>query len=140
MSGNRNSRYRVACRIINQVLRRTFFRLDTPMRRRLWAERRWLTDREHLLEEHRVRLARLNWALGQGSVYHLPPEVVAWSRRTVAQILAELLAEGRIDPPSPQAALERKLSCHLFDGPDCPFREEFTEEERALVGEVEGEL
>lgn len=110
MSGDPNAWHRVACRIINQALRRAFFMSDSPVRRRLWAERRVLAGRGHLLEEQRERLARLNWTLGQGSVYRLPPEVVEWSRRAAAEILAESLAEGRIEPPSPRACCEWQTS------------------------------
>lgn len=70
---NLNPWYAVLWRRSIRSIRRLLYSFDSPFRRRLYDQKREIAIKEVLTDAERKELARLNWKLGNGSVYRLTP-------------------------------------------------------------------
>lgn len=91
-----NPPWAVAYRRLNQWARRQFFRLDTPIRRRLLRRLSILS----MLPSHDAgadlaELGRINWILGQGRIHRFTPAQLAEQEVLAEQICKELQDEGK---------------------------------------------
>lgn len=87
---NLNSWYRLAWRRASYACRRAFFHFDTPIRRKLWAEKRYLAHPDTITEEARHRLGQINHTLGEDPIYQLTPEQQERGLRLVRDIVEKL--------------------------------------------------
>lgn len=88
---NLNPWYAVLWRTLVRRVRRLFYdTFDTPMRRRLYEQKRHIAHKRELTDDELTELARINWKLGTGSVYHLTPIEREERRRLADKILADI--------------------------------------------------
>lgn len=90
---NLNQWYAVAYRRLNQWARRLFFGFDTPMRQRLYDQKREIACQETLTIAEKVELARLNWILGNGGAYRF----TAKQRELQAEMARRVIEQMRRD-------------------------------------------
>jgi hypothetical protein len=93
-----NPWWRVLGRRTTRWFRRRFFAWDTPIRRRLYAERREVANPypdRRLTETERARLSDINWWLGFNSVYESTPKQRQRQLLLAARIVERLRAEEK---------------------------------------------
>lgn len=98
---NLNPWYKLWVRWLDRKAREIFFSFDTPIRRRLWDERRRVCNPyppREMTEQEKERHAEINRTLGLHSIYHFTPEQAERQRLLAIEIVEGLRKEGRIPP------------------------------------------
>lgn len=99
---NLNPWWAVKWRTFTRWCREFFFKFNTPIRRRLWDERRLLMNPYPLravTDKENKRISDIGWWLGMNSVFYLTSEQQKRQYEIAREVVERLKEEGKINGP-----------------------------------------